>query len=312
MEHNLTPAQMQQFLAVVNEVERYRDLSDEEKERLVVSIIDRPYMDLRSDWAFKHILQDPAILKMLLNDFLPEEIDSVEPLPNEIDRLRPDDKNIIMDVVCRTTDGKQFICEMQRKKKASFKNRMLYYGASMLHSQLKPKQSYADLQPIYVICFMDYRMKHDTDQLVYRYSLREQDSGELYNNLLSIYLCELTRLKETSIQGLDPVRSWFYILKNMRKFTGKPEDMGSRYAAIAEAARMHELPDSEKIQYLRNMITEEEKLELYDTGFEDGMEKGKEQAIQEMARRMKEEGLDVETISRLTQLPEKEITNLSK
>ena len=98
----------------------------------------------------------------------------------------------------------------------------------------------------------------------------------------------------------------------MRKFTGKPEDMGSRYAAIAEAARMHELPDSEKIQYLRNMITEEEKLELYDTGFEDGMEKGKEQAIQEMARRMKEEGLDVETISRLTQLPEKEITNLSK
>jgi len=35
MEHNLTPAQMQQYLAIVNEVERYRDLSEEEKENLI-------------------------------------------------------------------------------------------------------------------------------------------------------------------------------------------------------------------------------------------------------------------------------------
>ena len=318
MEHNLTPAQMQQYLAIVNEVERYRDLSEEEKENLVISIIDRPYMDLRSDWAFKHILQDTAILKMLLNDFLPEEIDTVEPLPNEIDKAQPDDKNIIMDVLCRTCDGRTFICEMQRKKKASFKNRMLYYGASMLHSQLKPKQSYADLRPVYVICFMDYRMKHETDQLVYRYSLREQDSGELYNNLLSIYLCELTRLKETSIKGLTPIQSWFYILKNMRKFAGKPEDMGERYAAIAEAARLRHLPDDEKLQYLRNMITEEEKIELYDTGFEDGMEKGMEKGRAEgmeevriaIAQNLLTMEYPIETIAQVTGLTPEDITAL--
>ena len=74
---------MQKFIAVVNEVERYRDLSEKEKEGIVLSIIGRPYMDLRSDWAFKHVLQDKAILKMLLNDFLPEQIDSVELQPNE-------------------------------------------------------------------------------------------------------------------------------------------------------------------------------------------------------------------------------------
>ena len=289
IEHNLTPAQMQQYLAIVNEVERYRDLSEEEKENL---------------------------------DFLPEEIDSVEPLPNEIDKARPDDKNIIMDVLCKTSDGRTFICEMQRKKKASFKNRMLYYGASMLHSQLKPKQTYSDLRPVYVVCFMDYRLKHDTDQLVYRYTLREQDFGELYNNLLSIYLCELTRLKENSLEGLDPVHSWFYILKNMRKFAGKPEDMGERYAAIAEAARMHDLPDEEKMQYLRNMITEEEKIELYDTGLEDGVEKGREQGREEgmkigllegnrrIVQNMFAKGLDKAKIQDLTGLSAEEIASL--
>ena len=216
-------------------------------------------MDLRCDWAFKHVMKNTDILKMLLNDFLPEEIESVEPLPNEIDKMRPDDKNVIMDVLCHTVDGTEFIVEMQRKKKTTFKNRMLYYGASMLNAQLKPREPYSALKPVYVICFMDFKMHHETDQLVYRYSLCEQDTGERYNNLLSIYFCELPRLQASGIEGLDPVQSWFYILANMRIFAGKPEDMGKRYAAIVQEARMPGFPEEEELtKYFRNMITEEE------------------------------------------------------
>ena len=326
MEHKLSSAQMQKFIAVVNEVERYRDLSEKEKEGIVLSIIGRPYMDLRSDWAFKHVLQDKEILKMLLNDFLPEEIDSVELQPNEIDRLRPDDKNVIMDVLCRTVDGRKFIVEMQRKKKRSFQRRMLYYGASMLHRQLRPNQPYSALRPVYVICFMDFRLPHETDQLVYRYSLCEQESGERYGDLLSIYLCELPRLKATSIEGLDPVRSWFYILENMRTFAGKPEEMGKRYAAVAEAARMYTLPDEQIIQYLRNMITEEERLDMggayYDDGFADGkqagleegrkegMEKGREEEKKSIAEKLHGMGMPLESIALATGLPVEELKGI--
>ncbi|MBO4625217.1 MAG: hypothetical protein J5669_07610, partial [Bacteroidales bacterium] len=69
---------MQQYIAVVNEVERLRVLSEQEKINIVTRILEKPYMDLLSDWAFKHILQNKEILLMLLNDFIPEEIDSVE------------------------------------------------------------------------------------------------------------------------------------------------------------------------------------------------------------------------------------------
>ena len=110
-----------------------------------------------------------------------------------------------MDVLCRTVDGREFICEMQQKKKQSFRKRMFYYGASMAHSQLKPKQAYALLKPVYVICFMDFILEHETDQLVYRYAIREQTSGEPYENLLSIIFCELPRLNKTSLDGLGPV-----------------------------------------------------------------------------------------------------------
>lgn len=118
MEQKLSPAQMQKFISILNEVERYRNLSDLEKEKLIVSILERPYMDFRCDWAFKHVLENKEILKMLLNDFLPEEIDTVSFLPNEIDKMRPDDKNVIMDVLCESKDGRKFIVEMQRKKRS--------------------------------------------------------------------------------------------------------------------------------------------------------------------------------------------------
>ena len=141
--YKLTQEQLKQYIAVLDAAETYRDLSDDEKENIVRSIMEHPYMDLRSDFAFKHVFGDMDLLKMLLEDVLPESIVSVEPLdrlvtlPNEIDKMRPDDKNIIMDVLVKTMDGREIIVEMQRKNKTSFKSRILYYGASMLHGQLK-------------------------------------------------------------------------------------------------------------------------------------------------------------------------------
>lgn len=120
----------------------------------------------------------------------------------------------------------------------------------------------APLKPVYVICFMDYTLSHGTDQLVYRYQMREEQSGELFGRQLCMLLCELPRLETPSMQGLSPEESWFYILKNMRTFAGRPEDLGSRYAPVAQASRMRKLPEVEQFQYMRNMITEEEKLDL--------------------------------------------------
>ena len=122
----ISQEQLKKCAAVLDEMEKYRTLSTEEKEMIVKSILSSEYLDLRCDWAFKYVMQNLDILKMLLNDFLPEKIKTVEILPNEIGRMSGEDKNIIMDVVCKTDDGRRFIVEMQRKKKESFLNRMLY------------------------------------------------------------------------------------------------------------------------------------------------------------------------------------------
>ena len=303
----LTKEKLKQCIAVLDEVDKYRTLTEEEKKMVVKSILSTKYLDLRCDWAFKYVMQNLDILKMLLNDFLPEKIESIETLPNEIARLSADDKNIIMDVICKTDDGRRFIVEMQRKKKDSFLNRMLYYGASILSNQLNPNKDYDTLMPVYVICFMDFKLKHQTDQLVYRFAMREMDSGELYNKLISVYLCELPRLKVESIKGLNPVESWFYILENLSNFAGKPEEIGERYAPVAQAASTLRLPDVEQLKYIRAMVSEHEKLDIGKAYYKDGIQEG----IAMVAKAMLKYGLSPEVVSIISGLSEQEVSAIN-
>ena len=176
----------------------------------------------------------------------------------------------------------------------------------MLHGQLKPKDKYSKLRPVYVLCFMDFTLKHETDQLMYHYSMREENSGERYGNQLSIFLFELNRLKKKELEGLSPIESWLFILKNMGNFAGKPEDMGSRYSAIAEAAKMYDLPDKDKLKYLQNMISEEEIMDMRIATLEEGREEERTRSLKEkieMAKSMLADGImDIEQVCKYMHL----------
>ena len=71
----ITPEQFAQYEAIISEYDRFRVLSQEEKEDLIIRIATSTYIDLLSDWAFKHVFgHDERNLMLLLNDILPEEI----------------------------------------------------------------------------------------------------------------------------------------------------------------------------------------------------------------------------------------------
>ena len=197
----------------MNEFEKLRSLTPEEKELLIRHIMSGTFMDLRCDWAFKHVMRDEAILKMLLNDVLPEEVDEIDYDPNEIDRFSPEDKDATMDVLCHSRKtGKSFIVEIQQKRKISFRDRMFYYGAAMLASKVKRSEEYTRLRPVYVLCFMDFTYQHLSDQLVYRYAMRDEATHELYGNQLNIYFFEMPRLRKESMDGMNPLEGWLYLL----------------------------------------------------------------------------------------------------
>ncbi len=101
---------------------------------------------------------------------------------------------------------------------------------------------------------------------------------------------------------VSPIESWLYILKNMGNFAGKPEDMGARYSAIAEAAKMYDLPDKDKLKYLQNMISEEEMMDMRLATLEEGREEGRKEAMKDLAKAMLADGMDLELVCKYTKL----------
>ena len=314
----LSPDQLNLYLAFVDEVERYRNLSLEEKKQLVQDIMDRPYLDLLCDWAFKHVFgQNLDLLEMLLRDILQMDLSVEKPLPNEIDKFRPDDKNIIMDVICQLRDGRRIIVEMQQEKKTGFKDRIAYYGAANFVKQLKRGEKYTAVHSVYVVCFVNFKMQHTDcppDKIVYTYEFREQETGELYGDYISLNFCELPRLGKKSFDRLAPREEWFYLLKNMHNFALNPKGIPERMQKVLEASRTNSLPDEEQLQYFKAMISETEKEDIavanYQDGFQDGMEKGMEKKANDTAQNLKALGVNPSIIAQATGLSEEQIDAL--
>ena len=234
----LSEAKMRQYIAEGNKNKRFRGLPEERKEQIVQQVLSTEFLDLRCDWAFKYVLSDHELLLILLNDFLPENIASVVSVSNEPKRLNSTEKTVLMDIVARTEDGREIVIEMQRFKKTDFKARMFYYGAAMVRSQLKRGRYYGKLKPVYVLCFMDFKLKHLRNQLLYKYRMMEQESHEVYGDWLSIYLCELPRLQKIAMSEMNYVEGWMHIIRESSTFAGKPEGMNARFDRVVEAARL--------------------------------------------------------------------------
>ena len=314
----MSPEQLGLFYAVLNEIERYRSLTQDEKLRLIRDVMDRPYVDLLCDWAFKHVFGNNLdLLELLLRDIMQMDLRIERSLPNEIDLFRPDDKNVIMDVICQLGDGRRVIVEMQQEKKVAFKDRIAYYGAANFVKQLRRGENYNEVRAVYVICFANFKMRH-TDcppgKIIYTYEFREQDTGELFGEYISLNFCELPRLLKDSFEDMDPKEEWFHLLKNMRTFALNPKGVPQRLRKVLEASRTNALPNDERIKYFRAMISEEEKEDIatanYQDGLEDGREQGREQQALEVARRMLEDNLPIEAVAKYSGLSEEQVRSI--
>ena len=293
----MTEKQKERYDYIIGALAEEIEITPRIREYVEKTVTKATFMDLRSDWALKHILNDEEVLKMLVGDVLEENIASLEGihhLPNEIDRFFAGDKDATMDVVAVTKDGRRIIVEIQRQRKQTFPNRIHYYGASMLHAQLKSGDSYSKLRRVHVVCFLDYKMRHNNEQLEYRYSMREKTSSEEFSDLITIHLFELPRMVKATMAGLSPMEGWLFLFKNLHNFDGEPEGMDPRFKKVTNLASFYHLPDTEQLQYIRAMISEEEKLDLlagaYDQGVDDGFTRGEAKGREEGRAEGREEG----------------------
>ncbi len=129
------------------------------------------FVDLTYDAGFKAVFADESnkwLLVRLLNYVLPSEAqvrDITRYLDREQGKDTPDGKRAQFDLICEGMNGERFIVELQRSYEAAFFQRCVYYASGAYHINLKEKELYSKLRPVYSIGFLNYSLPHENDEL---------------------------------------------------------------------------------------------------------------------------------------------------
>ena len=230
------------------------------------------FASMLSDAGFKAVLASPrnkTILMRLLNLLLPEDrqIAEIESYcDREINGFTPFSKYSRVDVRCRDRDGRMFIVEMQREMHGCFFQRCVWYGSNAYGSDLPAGAGYDDLQPVYVVAFLEQSLPHtghegqwNSGEYVSRYQMTEKRTGEIAPDTIVCIFVELGRFLKGETELRERFDRMCYVFKNSEKWEDNvpQEILDDEFTnELSRACEVENFPPDTKLQYIRDMFTE--------------------------------------------------------
>ena len=290
-----------------------------------------PFVNLRSDVGFKAVFADrnnKDILIGVLNQILPPEA-RIEDIKEYSDREQrrdvPYGKKTVLDLVCVDRDDRTFVVEMQASEEDFFFERCVYYASGLYHLELSDGVRYKGLRPVYVVSFLNYRLRHDdeslwdTDHFISYWRFTEKRTGMVADQTISVIFVEMTLFTKTLEECVTEFDRLFYIFKNSDGFQRIPEwieEAGGISRRLAEACEVAAFDKEKKLKYEIDKMNEwdiqaqkeyavrkglEEGLQKgLREGREEGLEQGREETRLSIARKLFEAGTPVDVIVNCT------------
>ncbi len=261
------------------------------------------YIDPLSDWGFKRLFGTEVnkdFLRAFLQDLFPDkEISDITYMKPENQGLTRSDRQAVFDVACRTVGGERFIVEMQKRNQERFRERCLYYATFPIQEQAVKGDWNYSMSPVYMVSIMDFELIHDvrniegneisgTDKRIFRYSLREDNTGELMTDRLKFVFIEIGNFSKEAEELVTGTDKWMYVLKNLARLTDRPAGLQERiFIKLFEAAEIAAFSPEERKQYEHDMMTEND----YRNTIEFAKNKAREEGMHEGMRRGLDEGM---------------------
>ena len=290
-----------------------------------------PFVNLRSDVGFKAVFADrnnKDILIGVLNQILPPEA-RIEDIKEYSDREQrrdvPYGKKTVLDLVCVDRDDRTFVVEMQASEEDFFFERCVYYASGLYHLELSDGVRYKGLRPVYVVSFLNYRLRHDdeslwdTDHFISHWRFTEKRTGMVADQTISVIFVEMTLFTKTLEECVTEFDRLFYIFRNSGGFQRVPEwieEAGGISMRLAEACEVAAFDKEKKLKYEIDKMNEwdiqaqkeyavrkglEEGLQKgLREGREEGLEQGREETRLSIARKLFEAGTPVDVIVNCT------------
>lgn len=264
-------------------------------------------MNLRSDVGFKAVFADrnnKDILIGVLNQILPPEA-RIEDIKEYSDREQrrdvPYGKKTVLDLVCVNRDDRTFVVEMQASEEDFFFERCVYYASGLYHLELSDGVRYKGLRPVYVVSFLNYRLRHDdeslwdTDHFISNWRFTEKRTGMVADQTISVIFVEMTLFTKTLEECVTEFDRLFYIFKNSDGFQRIPEwieEAGGISRRLAEACEVAAFDKEKKLKYEIDKMNEWDIQAQKEYAVRKGLEEGLQKGLQKGLREGREEGLE--------------------
>ena len=282
------------------------------------NIIKAKYINLMVDWSFKRVF-GTEVNKDILIEFLkvifPQfAITDITYIPTEQLGIMEEDRKAIFDVLCKTEDGKTFLVEMQRGAQKHFFERALYYTSFPIMKQgkkaiAKEEEKGKDpwdfsLDGVFFLGVLDFKYEQD-EMTEHRYQLLETKTLKRMTDKLEFVFVEVAKFNKREDELETDLDKWLYLLKNMSTLLERPAALRDRvFGRLFDVAEYARLDDEERKKYVEAMNTTRDTFNM--------IAYARKQTSYEIARRMIDKGLDMDTILDVTGLTKEDIAKITQ
>ena len=278
-------------------------------------------LNLTKDLVFQELFgkqKNKDITAHLLSLILNREIKNIDLDVNK--RMlgnRENSKTGRLDIRAKFNDGEDCNIELQVEPYPYMDKRMLEYWESMYDAKISSGDSYEVLKPTISILITDYKITNLKHISKYHtiWNLREKDfQNTILTNDIEMHILEIPKINDNEMLK-DELVQWLRFIK-------EPENKGvekfmeeNKYLKQARKELEHLIgdPDFKRLLESRAGFLKDVDAKMYvarKEGKEEGKKEGKKQNQLEIAKKMKEENMNIEQISRITSLTIEEIKEL--
>ncbi|MBO4596096.1 MAG: Rpn family recombination-promoting nuclease/putative transposase [Bacteroidales bacterium] len=276
------------------------------------------YANILLDYWFKRTFGEDReqLMRLFLQELIPErKIVKLTYAPQEHVNPWPGQKDIRVDVECTDEDGTRFVVEMQLAPQEFFYERAVFNSSFAIQEQLEKGPEEYDFPTVYFIGLTNFSIHKGSDNVMYRYSIREDSTGEQMTPRLQYIFLELPNSTKAMAPGASVVDKLCYALHNMQSFKEIPSEFkGEIFNLLFDSAEIAKFTPSEKIKYENDMTTERD---IHNQirfakkqGIQEGIEKGAEQERLAIARQMLAKGYSPSDVAEITGLTPEALAKL--
>jgi len=278
------------------------------------------YLDPTNDIAFQKVFQHKEILKDFLNTILRRpkglrivELDFIS--QKEIPNLGQG-RYSIFDLRCKDESGKIYIVEIFNRQPHLFK--IIPSHASHAYiSQSNIGEWHNGIIPMIIIAMTNSNLFSDDVNCISYHRTREDETNQQHLYELTYVFIELKKFtkKKEELKNLEDY--WLYFLAKSQKDKAPPKEIKDKMILQAyNTLEQFNWTEAEYDAYIRaRLLAEADMLTLeksYEDGEKKGVEKGRVEGIEIVAKNMLSQGLDIKVIAKSTGITLEKISDLKK